>query len=371
MKISEFKIMLVEIPMKFAVEHTLAKRVAAINIVLAAYNEEKVVGWGECCPREYVTGETIDSVRNTLQKEFCPRFVDREFDSFEQVVEALKKEGCQVERNKLAAFCALEMSLLDLAGKIFKKSCGDVLGPIVHDTVFYSAVIAFEDPKKVEETAAMIQQAHFGEVKVKLGKDLKNNCEILRISRQVLGDKVAIRGDANCAWDGKESLRQLEALKEFELQGIEQPVPAEDINGLKMITAAGITPVAVDESLCSYSDAETLVAEKACNIFNIRVSKCGGLLNAHRIYQLGRDNGLRSQLGAQVGETGLLSAAGRHLACRCPDLVWLEGSYGRLLLEEELCIPDLTIGPQGSAASLDTDGIGVEPVPEMLKKYTV
>ena len=371
MKINCFKVMLVEIPMRFSVEHSLAKRATAKNVLLAAYSEGQKVGWGESCPREYVTGETLDSVVNTLENTLCPYFEGREFSSFAQLVTALSEKGSRMERNQLAAFCALEMALLDVAGKFFHESAGTVLGPIIHERVHYSAVIAFEDPQAVAEAAKMIQQAHFQEIKVKLGKDLDNNRNILRIARDILGEDVSLRGDANCAWDGQESISQLEALAEFNLQGIEQPVPSEDTRGLKMITAARITPVAVDESLCSVTDAEMLIAEKACNIFNIRISKCGGLLNAQRIYQLAEKNGLRCQLGAQVGETGLLSAAGRHLACRCPDLIWLEGSYGRLLLEEELCEPDLTIGPQGIGMALDTDGIGVEPIAEMLEKYLV
>jgi muconate cycloisomerase len=208
-------------------------------------------------------------------------------------------------------------------------------------------------------------------VKVKVGTSLEANRELLGIARRILGEGVSLRIDANCAWSSDEAIRQLEALAEFDLHGVEQPLPAKDLAGMAEVTAAGLVPVVADESLCSLADAEALIRARGCDVFNIRIAKCGGIINAGRIHRRAQAAGLRCQLGAQVGETGILSAAGRHYATRCAPIVWLEGSYGELLLERDLTEPSVTVGKGGRAAALHTPGLGVAPAPRWLEAYTL
>ena len=74
-------------------------------------------------------------------------------------------------------------------------------------------------------------------------------------------------------------------------------------------------PIMLDESLCGMVDAEEAIAGGLCDLFNIRLSKCGGFIPSLRLVQVARRHGLGCQLGCQVGETAILSAAGRHFAC--------------------------------------------------------
>jgi L-alanine-DL-glutamate epimerase-like enolase superfamily enzyme len=369
MKLTRFDIITVDIPMRQSVRHALAERNVARNILVAAYDETGSVGWGECCPRPYVTGETIDSVKQDLSTTILPQLLGCEPDSVEQTTAVLVPLLDSMARNQQAAFCAAELAVLDLAGKHFGTSAGMVLGPVQTPQVRYSGVIATDDIESVKTNAAFMAKFGVGDVKVKVGASLESNLEILGTARAILGDKVTLRIDANCAWSAEETIHQLAAMQGFSLTGVEQPVPGEDIEGMRTVTAAKLVPVVADESLCSLEDAGTLIREQACDIFNVRISKCGGLINAGRIDQLARAAGLACQLGAQVGEAGILSAAGRHYATRSQGVRWCEGSYGQLLLEEDITEPDVTVGPGGVAPALETDGIGVIPVPERLQRY--
>jgi L-alanine-DL-glutamate epimerase-like enolase superfamily enzyme len=369
MKLTHFDIITVDIPMRQSVRHALAERNVARNILVAAYDETGSVGWGECCPRPYVTGETIDSVKQDLSTTILPQLLGCEPDSVEQTTAVLVPLLDSMARNQQAAFCAAELAVLDLAGKHFGTSAGMVLGPVQTPQVRYSGVIATDDIESVKTNAAFMAKFGVGDVKVKVGASLESNLEILGTARAILGDKVTLRIDANCAWSAEETIHQLAAMQGFSLTGVEQPVPGEDIEGMRTVTAAKLVPVVADESLCSLEDAGTLIREQACDIFNVRISKCGGLINAGRIDQLARAAGLACQLGAQVGEAGILSAAGRHYATRSQGVRWCEGSYGQLLLEEDITEPDVTVGPGGVAPALETDGIGVIPVPERLQRY--
>jgi muconate cycloisomerase len=369
MKLTQFDIITVDIPMRQSVRHALAERNVARNILVAAHDEKGGVGWGECCPRPYVTGETIDSVKQDLTTTILPQLLDRELASFEEAADMLVPLLDSMARNQQAAFCAAELAVLDLAGNRFATSAGMVLGPVQTPQVRYSGVIATDDIESVKQNAAFMAKFGVGDVKIKVGASLESNLEILTTTRAILGDQVTLRIDANCAWSATETIRQLTAMQAFSLTGVEQPVPGEDIDGMRTVTAAKLVPVVADESLCSLEDARTLIQEQACDIFNVRISKCGGLINAGRIDQLARAAGLDCQLGAQVGEAGILSAAGRHYATRSQGVRWCEGSYGQLLLEEDITEPDVTVGPGGMAPALETHGLGVTPAPERLQRY--
>jgi muconate cycloisomerase len=124
----------------------------------------------------------------------------------------------------------------------------------------------------------------------------------------------------------------------------------------------------VDESLRTVAEARTLVRLGACNAFNIRVSKCGGLLNSLRIARIARESGLTCVVGAQVGESGILSAAGRHLAAAIAPR-YVEGSAGRLLLQEDLTFENVLPGRGGLARTYLGPGLGVRVKEGTLRRH--
>ena len=140
---------------------------------------------------------------------------------------------------------------------------------------------------------------------------------------------------------------------------MEQPSPHADLAGLAEVRQQVHTPLMLDESLCGMVDAERAVALGACDLFNLRLSKCGGFIPSLRLAQFAQAHGLGCQLGCQVGETAVLSAAGRHFAACVGGLRYLEGSYDRHLVREALGTRDLTFGRGGRAAALPGPGLGV------------
>jgi muconate cycloisomerase len=371
MKISNFTIYTLEIPMKFTVSHQLAQRNVARNILVCARSENGISGWGESCPRPYVTGETIETVKNDLSNNILPKMIGRSFSCLFDLTESLKSMLKRLDRSHQSAFCAMELAVLDLAGKSFDANVGTIIGPTAHRKVRYSGVIAASNPAKMKKHARLMRLYGFKEVKVKVGKSLEDNLQLLEIARTILGPGVSLRIDANCAWSADEAIEQLKAMSKFELAGVEQPTAADDYDGMSQVTAAKLLPVVADESLCSQSDAEKLIEQKGCDIFNIRISKCGGLINSLNIYNKAVNAGFACQLGAQVGETAILSAAGRHIATRCESLKWLEGSYGKLLLEHDIAKPNMTIKYGGWARCMDHPGLGVEPIQKRINEYTI
>jgi muconate cycloisomerase len=370
-KVTGFEILVVRIPLRVPVVHALARRDEAVNLMVAAHDDEGRTGWGETCPRPYVTGETIDSAREELRRVILPAFLGRGFDDPDSTARSLLRFLDGLDRNQHAAFCAAELALLDLAGQAFGISAGELLGPVRRERIEYSGVIAAIDPDEAVTRARELADYGVRNVKVKVGPDLDENLRRLTAVRETLGADAELRIDANCAWDLDAAVRQLEGLSDFRLAGVEQPLPATDLQGLRALTAAAIVPVVADECLATLEDARRLVDRRACDIFNVRIAKVGGLLNAGRIHRCARAAGLECQLGAQVGETGLLSAAGRHYGTRADEVRWCEGSYDRLLLETQVTGPDITFGRGGWAPALTASGLGVAPDPARLDNCTL
>jgi len=371
MKVARLEIRVIEIPMRIAVEHALAERSVARNILVTAIDESGLAGWGESCPRPYVTGETVEGAWDCLRDDILPRLVGEKFDDFEAVSSTALSVLDTLRRDQQAAFCAAELALLDLAGQRFGVSAGEVVGPVIREHVQYTGVIAANSVPGVTKYATMLKEYGVAHAKIKTGADLDTNLALLSAAREVLGEAVELRIDANCAWDAKEAIHQLRMMEPFRLAGVEQPMAADDLAGMQELTAAGIVPVVADESVASIDDARRLVDMAACNIFNIRVSKMGGLSNAARIHRIAREGGLECQLGAQVGESGILSAAGRHYATRSDEVRWYEGSYDSVLLETAVTEPDITVGPGGRAGAISGPGLGVSPIADRLDGCTV
>src|SRR5262249_28511773 len=110
---------------------------------------------------------------------------------------------------------------------------------------------------------------------------------------------------------------------------------------------------------------------RTADLFNVRLSKCGGILASLRLIGLAQRSGLGAQLGCHPGETALLSAAGRHVASRGAGLRYVEGSFDRHILAPNLTPQDLTFGYCGWARPLLGPGLGVEVDPGALAAMTV
>ena len=151
---------------------------------------------------------------------------------------------------------------------------------------------------------------------------------------------------------------------------MEQPIPRGPVEDLARLKSLQPVPIMADESLVTIADAKALAAARAVDLFNIRVSKCGGLFRSMEIARIAERAGIRVQVGAQVGETAILSAAGRHLAAAVPNLAFAEGSFGTLLLSDDLARDAVRFGYRGEARLLSGPGFGARIVMEHVRKWS-
>jgi len=364
-RVKEARIMHVGIPFKKKFKHALKVRGSSDSVFVKLELDDGTVGYGESLPRIYVTGETPHSVIEGLKSVIQHKVLRYGIESYRELPSFIS--GLEIEKN--AVKCALELALMDAYGKYFEDSVCSLIGNRVNDSISYSGVMSAGSVLSAVKKSILFKAFGFKFVKIKVG--LPNDMARLRAARNILGDDVNIRVDANCAWTVREAIENITKMRKFNISMVEQPVKAGDYYELKMVTDAVPIAISADESLCTVDDAQRLADLKACNIFNIRISKCGGLMNAVRIADIARRNKIGLQLGCQVGESGVISAAGWHFARVTPDISFYEGAYGRFLLKEDLTKEDMTFKRGGILGDVSGSGLGVTVRENILEKYTL
>lgn len=370
MRVVELTAWHVRIPLKKPIRHASHTRTETDNVVIRCTLADGTTGFGEGVPREYVTGETIDSALALLKQSDLAGQLDdcRDFPDAVRLAERLQLapipgDDRQCQGN--GARCALELALLDAFGKHFQQPVSAVtplLAPELHepkDWVRYSGAITSAAGFKARLAAYKMRFYGFRDLKIKVGIEGHNDPKRLLSIRRRVGTRMDLRVDANEAWTPKNVVQRIIELKPFRIGSFEQPVPHAEASCLATVRAETGAPIMLDESLCSRVDAERAVAAKSCDFFNLRLSKCGGFIPTLRLAQYAKQHGLGCQLGCQIGETAILSAAGRHFAGSVAGLRWLEGSYDRHLVKEALGTQDITFGWGGWARTLAGPGLGV------------
>lgn len=366
---------LVELPLKRAVRHSSHVRTSTENVVVACRLSDGSTGYGEGVPREYVTGESADSALDLLRAaDLAPVQIPcPDFAAAVRLAEAIRlpaTPGDDRECQGNAARCALELSLLDAFAKSFGEPLSavtELLTPTLYEfqeRVQYSGVITSARGFKLRGVVAGYRLTGFGQIKVKVGIEGYDDASRLRTVRRWAGAKTGLRVDANEAWDPATAAARIRALEPIGLESVEQPVPHEQVGSLRDVRGQVATPLMLDESLCGRVDAERAIAGGWCDRFNLRLSKCGGFIPTLRLMEIARGAGIQCQLGCQVGESAILTAAGRHFAGSVAGLTACEGSYDRYLMGETLSHHDLTFGRGGWANALPGSGHGavVDPV---------
>lgn len=368
MWLKKIDLYLLQIQLCMPIKHYLAERTHSENLVVKVVTDSGVVGFGEGIARQYVTGEVMESSLRFLQDHLLPQLNGFHPSGPPDLIEALAELLSEDNRAQApAACCALELAILDAAGKTWSQSVAQMLGG-GDQPLIYSAVIPMMSPPSFHRLLHLIRDMEMSFVKIKVGNE--RDTEVLSLAREILGHEVDLRVDANGAWSSEEAQKRIAAMMAYGISAVEQPVPKEDIQGLKRLSQQVEIPIIADESLCLERDAENLASLDACQVFNLRLSKCGGILAANRLYEIARKKAIAAQLGCQVGETGILSAAGRQLASS-RKLLYLEGSYSSYLLQDDIVNEPVEFGPGGVAQPLAGHGLGVSVNEERLQRLAV
>ncbi len=384
MQIRQLTAYVVRLPLKRAFAHASAIRQESENVLVACELADGTLGWGEGVPRSYVTGESPAGCLEQLLETPLGERLSADCSSWPEVIALCEGFEPAVMRDDPrgcygnALRCAVELSILDAFGQLVGEPVSAVTrhfepaASVAAELpgVRYGVVIGSGNRRL--RFKAMVRRLYgFRQCKVKVGKEGEDDVARLHTIRRWIGPDVDLRIDANEAWQPEELVEKLRPLAPLGISCVEQPVPHEEVAALAPLRKELPMPVMLDESLTSIEDARAAIDGGTCDLFNIRLSKCGGFLRSLRLAVMAREAGLGYQLGCHPGESGVLSAAGRHWAISVAGIRYWEGSYDRHLLRRLLTNEDITFGYGGRARALAGPGLGVTINRDALTKMTV
>jgi len=195
-----------------------------------------------------------------------------------------------------------------------------------------------------------------------MGKDHSHNRSLLEILAETFSNGYDLKVDVNGVWNKSTCIMHIPLLIEYGVKILEQPMwpGSKDITEFfNEIIDQNIVLMA-DESACSIDEVENIYREGYYGMINIRLSKCGGLRRSLKIIDYLRSMGIAFQIGCHLGESGLLSAAGRILCLLCNDALYYDGSYDEFLLSENVTKENVSFDYGGIAYPLNGDGLGVD-----------
>ncbi len=378
MKISALTFIKLDIPFVNEFTHASKTRQASDAFILRIQTEAGEVGYGEALVRPYVTGETLPWIQEQVAQ-LSARLsqVDWSIDdkhrgilAFEAIAEHIDEILASVPLQGIIApnglRCALELAIVDACLREQKTSLAKILPPCRKELI-YSAIIS-SDADKSEKIARHFKQLGMKDYKLKISS--LGDINIVKEVRTIIGSEATLRLDANSAFTVEEAIALAKAVEPQNIAAIEQPIKRGDMFELAQIQSSSSIAIMADESLVTLADANELIAKKGARFFNIRLAKCGGIYPCLKLIELARANSIEFQIGCLVGETALLSAVGRHLAAFLHDAHFLEGSFGTLLLKEDISKQSVRFGFGGRAPLMQGIGFGIEVDERVLIKYS-
>ncbi len=330
-----------QLPFKMHFKHASADRTTGDSILAIAEDEDGWRGYGEGCPRSYVTGESWE----TAQKFFADPSED-------------------IDANP-AAYCAMELAKLDLQGKQERKTVEQILGvPNIAGTFQYSAVLGISELAVFTEQLQKYSKMGFGDFKLKLSGDLASDKNRIKAFSEIAGPQACLRLDANNLWNtAAEAILFLKKLP-YSAFAIEEPLGRNNYEGLAVIARELNTSIILDESFLRIQQFEELDPGTRW-IINLRVSKMGGLDRSLAIALKAQRRRIPIIVGAQVGESSILTRAALTVAnAYRENVIAQEGAFGALLLEHDIVAKPLQFGAGGILDSKNYDfsrsGLGLD-----------
>lgn len=374
-RIVALTLVLARLPLRRVVRHAGGAYRYSENIFARCQLSDGTEGWGEGVPRARLLGASAAELWDYFWTLPLEDRLPRSCASWEEVFSLCENLVFpRPTRPWPPGFdhpvrCALELAILDAFARSWGQSLADALQAFPpakellsqRSAVQYSATITAADPLTEAVRALFIRWWGFGQCKLKvgLGSDMRREVRRLRQIRRLLGPKIDLRVDANGAWRIEDLLTFADALKRLNITCIEDPVSSEQLPRLRQLRPQLGIPIMLDETIVTKHDLQQAAQNGYCDLVNIRLSKCGGLLQSIRLAAYAQSSGLGFQLGCHPGESGVLSAAGRHFATLIGQIRYLEGSYDRFLFRRLITREDLTFGRGGWAPALQGPGLGV------------
>ena len=315
--------------------------------------ETGLFGLGAACPEDYVTGESSADCKHALDSWLEALLLGQDIRSIGSLVRKFK----EVMPKTPAALAAVDIALYDLMAKYLELPLADMLGR-VHQTLATSITIGIMSAQEAVEEADEYLNRGFRVLKVKIGISLEEDLERLHKIREKIGKQASIRVDANQGYSWDEYKQFIQRSQGLDLEFIEQPLKADNIEGMQILPKSVREKTAADESLLNARNALGFThSPRPFGIFNIKLMKCGGIFPALQIADIAHLANIDLMWGCMDESIVSISAA-LHAALASPATRYVDLD-GSLNLARDLVEGGFGL-KNGELTITDKPGLGVQ-----------
>lgn len=311
MKISNIETYRIQVPLLKPFKTALRIVNTADSVYVKIQCDNGLVGWGEATATAVITGDTLQSIETAIHDFFKPHLIGKDILCFEEIFHDL---SAIMTRNS-SGRAAIDMAIYDCLAQNSKLPLYQYLGGRSSrlETDF---TVSVDIPHIMGEEALEYVKSGFTTLKVKVGLGNINE-DIARVKeiRKCVGNEITIRLDANQGWTAKEAIQAIRRMEDMGLQIelVEQPVKADDLEGLRQVTNQVNTFIMADESVFTPRQALEVIRTRSADMINIKLMKTGGIFYAQYINQLAEAAGMECMMGSMI-ETHLGLTAAAHFA---------------------------------------------------------
>ena len=311
MIITQIRLGRISVPLRTPFKTALRTVSSVEDVIVEIHTDCGAVGYGEAPPTGVITGDTTGAIIGAIRDHIAGHLIGRNVDEFETLLQTVQNS---IVHNS-SAKAAVDMALWDLYGQLYSIPVYKLMGG-ARKQITTDITISVNDPEMMVQDALRAVARGYDCLKMKVGVNPELDVARLRDVRAAVGKDITIRIDANQAWTPKQAIRILNNMQEqgLEIELVEQPVKACDLEGLKYVTDHSYVPVLADESVFSPADAMTILKMGAADLINIKLMKCGGLYNALKIASAAEIYGVSCMIGCML-EAKISVNAAVHLAC--------------------------------------------------------
>ena len=364
MKIKRVEPIAVSFPMKKPVFMAGVEIRQADNILVRVEADNAVVGWGEAASAPAMTGETVESMMAAVAY-LAAAVEERPAEDIAGTVAAM---ATRMYANQ-AAKAAIEMALHDLVGRATGRPAHALLGGKQRTRMAILGVISTGELASDLREAERKKADGYSAFKIKVGidKPLIDGERTRRVC-EILGREALISSDANQGWSADEAVQYVRAVADAGLDFFEQPVHADDIDGMAAVAAAAADiAIGADEGIHSLADIRRHHERGAARGVSLKTIKLGGMRAVMEAGRLCDRLGLNVNVSAKTGESSIACAAATHIAAALPQIAW------GLTLSNEGLSDDATARPirieRGHVEVSDRPGLGIDVDEDRVRRY--
>ncbi|KKB42017.1 dipeptide epimerase [Bacillus thermotolerans] len=348
MYIEHIHVSVEELPLVKPFKTALRTATAIDNVFVEIQLDNGLKGMGAAAPTVAITGDSTQGIVSVIKEVIAPKLIGQKITKLHVLSELIQK-SC---RGNTSAKAAVEIAVYDAACRYWQIPLYELLGGETNQ-LRNDMTVSVGGKEEMMADARKIIEDGFSIIKVKAGKDWPRDLERIYAIREAVGEEVTIRIDANQGWTVNQALNIITEMenRKLNIELIEQPVKAHDIQGLKIIKQHVRTPIMADESLFSPMDAMKLLSEQAVDYLNIKLMKTGGIRRALQIADMAEAAEVECMIGSMMESMVSVSAA-IHLAVAHPNITKID-------LDAPLWIKDQQF--EGILYEKDTIQVSQEP----------